>query len=125
MNYKFIFIIDKICLSKISFLKKSIEAFLEGIARLQRIINFNSIYYWSKKEIMTYLITFNITIPYWTLETDLKQIKYNIDIYIEYKNGHGYKYDISKFESNFISSKPNYHPNSKDLKLGLKQSCLK
>ena len=49
MNNKFIFMIDKICPSKIIF-KKTIMAFSEGTSCLQKIICFISIDYSSKKK---------------------------------------------------------------------------
>ena len=66
-------------------------AFSEGINRLQRIIEFVSIDYRSKKEIMSYLRQFNIIISYKTLERYLKQIKENFDLDLEYKRNLGYK----------------------------------
>ena len=66
-------------------------AFSEGISRLQRIINFLSIDYRSKKEIMAYLREFNIIISYKTLERDLKQIKEDLGFDLEYKRNVGYK----------------------------------
>lgn len=47
-------------------------AFTVGISWIQRIISFISIDYRSKKEIMAYLLEFNIIISYKTLERDLK-----------------------------------------------------
>jgi hypothetical protein len=66
-------------------------AFSEGINRLQRIIEFLSVDYRSKKEIMAYLRTFNIIISYKTLERDLKQIKEELGFDLEYKRNVGYK----------------------------------
>lgn len=66
-------------------------AFSEGINRLQRIIEFLSVDYQSKKEIMAYLRTFNIIISYKTLERDLKQIKEELGFDLEYKRNVGYK----------------------------------
>ncbi|MFZ4672454.1 MAG: hypothetical protein ACOYLT_10615 [Flavobacterium sp.] len=66
-------------------------AFSEGISRLQRIIDFISIDYRSKKEIMAYLRTFNIIISYKTLERDLKQIKEELGFDLEYKRNEGYR----------------------------------
>jgi hypothetical protein len=66
-------------------------AFSEGINRLQRIIEFLSVDYRSKKEIMAYLRTFNVIISYKTLERDLKQIKEELGFNLEYKRNVGYK----------------------------------
>ena len=66
-------------------------AFSEGISRLQRVINFISIDYRNKKEIMAYLREYNIIISYKTLERDLKQIKEELGFVIEYKRNVGYK----------------------------------
>ena len=68
-------------------------AFLEGITRLQRIVNYISIDYRSKKEIMAYLREFNIIISYKTLERDLKQIKEELRLELEYKRNVGYRCD--------------------------------
>ena len=65
-------------------------AFSEGISRLQRIIEFISIDYRSKKEIMAYLRGFNIIISYKTLERDLKQINEELGFDLEYKRNVGY-----------------------------------
>jgi hypothetical protein len=75
---------------KIKFAIKNM-AFSAGISRLQRIINFVSIDYRSKKEIMAYLREFNIIISYKTLERDLKQIKEDLGFDLEYKRNVGYK----------------------------------
>lgn len=66
-------------------------AFLEGINRLQRIVSYISIDYRSKKEIMAYLREFNIIISYKTLERDLKQIKEELRLELEYKRNVGYR----------------------------------
>jgi hypothetical protein len=82
-------------------------AFSEGINRLQRIIEFLSIDYRSKKEIMAYLREFNIIISYKTLERDLKQIKEDLGIEMEYKRNLGYKCENQNFiqpSSVFIES---------------------
>jgi hypothetical protein len=93
-------------------------AFSEGISRLQRIINFISIDYKSKKEIMAFLRNYNIIISYKTLERDLKQIKEVLKIDIEYKRFSGYKCDIPELESNFILSIPNTYSSAEDFKIG-------
>lgn len=82
-------------------------AFSEGINRLQRIIEFLSIDYRNKKEIMAYLREFNIIISYKTLERDLKQIKEDLGIEMEYKRNLGYKCENQNFiqpSSVFIES---------------------
>ncbi len=71
--------------------KTNTMAFLEGFTRLQRIISYISIDYRSKKEIMAYLREFNFIISYKTLERDLKQIKGDLGIEMEYKRNLGYK----------------------------------
>jgi len=100
-------------------------AFSEGISRLQRIISFISIDYRNKKEIMAFLRNYNIVISYKTLERDLKQIKDVLGIDIEYKRYSGYKCDTPEFESNFILSIPNIHPNVEDFKIGFETELFK
>jgi hypothetical protein len=68
-------------------------AFKEGLNRIQHIINYISIDYRSKKEIMSYLREFNIVISYKTLERDLKQIKEELGFELEYKRNVGYRYE--------------------------------
>lgn len=100
-------------------------AFSEGISRLQRIISFISMDYRNKKEIMAFLRNYNIIISYKTLERDLKQIKEVLGIDIEYKRFSGYKCGTPEFESNFILSIPNKHPNAEDFKIGFETESFK
>ena len=83
-------------------------AFKEGISRLQRIIDFISIDFRSKKEIMAYLREYNTIISYKTLERDLKQIKEELGFDLEYKRNLGYKCEnkniVSSISSDFFPS---------------------
>jgi arginine repressor len=95
-------------------------AFSEGILRLQRIIEFISIDYRSKKEIMAHLRQFNIIISYKTLERDLKQIKEELKIDIEFKRNFGYKCENDNFlQPSFLSD------DIKNLKVGFENQQLK
>jgi hypothetical protein len=95
-------------------------AFSEGISRLQRIIDFISIDYRSKKEIMAYLREFNIVISYKTLERDIKQIKEELKIEIEFKRNFGYKCENDIFlQPKFLSD------DLKNLKVGFENKQLK
>ena len=86
-------------------------AFIEGISRLQRIIDFISIDFRSKKGIMAYLREYNIIISYKTLERDLKQIKEELGFNLEYKRNLGYKCEnkniVSSISSDFFPSEYN------------------
>jgi hypothetical protein len=95
-------------------------AFSEGIIRLQRIIEFISIDFRNKKEIMANLRNFNIIISYKTLERDLKQIKEELGIEIEYKRNVGYKCENSKFIQPI-----NYTLEKKDMKVGYETEHFK
>ena len=81
-------------------------AFIEGISRLQRIVDFISIDFRSKKEIMAYLREYNTIISYKTLERDLKQIKEELGFDLEYKRNLGYrcenKYIVTSNSTNFF-----------------------
>jgi len=66
-------------------------AFTSGLLRLQKIISFLSIDYRTKKEIMAHLRDCDIVISYKTLERDLKQIKDELSIELDYKRNFGYK----------------------------------
>lgn len=74
-------------------------AFKEGLNRIQHIINYISIDYRSKKEIMSYLREFNIVISYKTLERDLKQIKDELNLNLDHKRNVGYKVENSSIET--------------------------
>lgn len=88
---------------KIYLYKKSTMAFIEGISRLQRIVDFISIDFRSKKEIMAYLREFNIIISYKTLERDLKQIKDELGFDLEYKRNLGYRCENENvLKTNFL-----------------------
>ena len=95
-------------------------AFSEGISRLHRIIDFIAIDYRSKKEIMAYLREFNIIISYKTLERDIKQIKKDLNIEIEFKRNFGYKCENDIFlQPTFISD------DLKNLKVGYENKQFK
>jgi arginine repressor len=95
-------------------------AFSEGINRLQRIIEFVSIDYRSKKEIMAYLRQFNIIISYKTLERDLKQIKEDLVIEVEYKRNLGYRCENQNFMQPYSIS-----IDEKDMVLGYETAQFK
>lgn len=83
-------------------------AFIEGISRLQRIVDFISIDFRSKKEIMAYLREYNTIISYKTLERDLKQIKEELGFDLEYKRNLGYRCEnkniVTSNSTNFFPS---------------------
>lgn len=88
---------------KIYLYKKSTMAFIEGISRLQRIVDFISIDFRSKKEIMAYLREYNTIISYKTLERDLKQIKEELAFDLEYKRNLGYRCENENvLKTNFL-----------------------
>jgi hypothetical protein len=93
--------------------KTNTMAFLEGIYRLQRIVSYISIDYRSKKEIMAYLREFNIIISYKTLERDLKQIKEELRLELEYKRNVGYR-----CENENITQAISYEIHPLDYKVG-------
>lgn len=66
-------------------------AFSSGLFRLQKMISFLSIDYRTKKEIMAHLRDCDIIISYKTLERDLKQIKDDLGIELNYRRNFGYK----------------------------------
>jgi hypothetical protein len=95
-------------------------AFSEGISRLQRIIEFISIDYRSKKEIMAYLRGFNIIISYKTLERDLKQINEELGFDLEYKRNEGYI-----CENKSIVDAITFNIETKDYKVGFENELYK
>jgi hypothetical protein len=95
-------------------------AFSEGISRLQRIIEFISIDYRSKKEIMAYLRGFNIIISYKTLERDLKQINEELGFDLEYKRNVGYR-----CENKTIVDAITFNIETKDYKVGFENELYK
>ena len=95
-------------------------AFSEGISRLQRIIEFISIDYRSKKEIMAYLRGFNIIISYKTLERDLKQINEELGFDLEYKRNVGYR-----CENKSILDAITFNIETKDYKVGFENELYK
>jgi hypothetical protein len=94
-------------------------AFSEGISRLQRIIEFISIDYRSKKEIMAYLRNFNSIISYKTLERDLKQINEELEIVIEYRRNLGYRCENKNF---LLTSSTSIE--KKEMKVGFENDIL-
>jgi hypothetical protein len=95
-------------------------AFSEGISRLQRIIEFISIDYRSKKEIMAYLRGYNIIISYKTLERDLKQINEELGFDLEYKRNVGYR-----CENKSILDAITFNIETKDYKVGFENELYK
>jgi hypothetical protein len=95
-------------------------AFSEGISRLQRIIEFISIDYRSKKEIMAYLRGYNIIISYKTLERDLKQINEELGFDLEYKRNEGYI-----CENKSIVDAITFNIETKDYKVGFENELYK
>ena len=95
-------------------------AFSEGISRLQRIIEFISIDYRSKKEIMAYLRGYNIIISYKTLERDLKQINEELGFDLEYKRNVGYI-----CENKSIVDAITFNIETKDYKVGFENELYK
>ncbi len=75
--------------------------FSKGIERLQVIINFVSIEFRTKKEIMAFLRNQNIIISYRTLDRDLKQITEDFKFELENKKGYGYKVVNQQIEPYF------------------------